>query len=281
VPLWLALRAGLPPLLTHAASLAIADMLLVAFALRRVRGWARTAQPARRPLPALALPAAVGPYALWGLVYFLLIFSDRLIAWTADGGVRFRPGYEAALQIALVPLLLVLPLLEHVLVRFGELLEQAAGEADPRAALAGRRRAVRAQAALVAAGTAAYGLLALAVWIVVERFPGIVPLGAARLASKSGEGTALICALVAYGCFVGALGIASAYQLLQRPWPMVLAGAAAVSVDVAVGLAASRHGGPELASLGLLSGAIVFLAGIVTRWARDRRRLDYLWFASG
>jgi hypothetical protein len=61
---------------------------------------------------------------------------------------------------------------------------------------------------------------------------------------------------------------------------MVAAGSFAVVADVVVGLIARAHAGPEMASLGLLAGGLVFMAGMVILWGRDRRRVDYLWFAA-
>jgi hypothetical protein len=280
VPVWYGLRIGLSPLPVHAAGLVAADVLLVAAALVCFRRGARTGASARRPLPRAALPGAVGGYAAWGLVYFLLIFLDRLVAWTGDGRIAFQPGYEAALQVALIPLLLVLPALEYVLARFGQLLRIATRRVDLDAASVGRRHAIRTMSRLVAGCLGAYALLGVGAWFGVHRLGDVLPLHVSQLITQPGTERAFVIALIAYGAFVVALGISSAYQLFARPWPMVAAGSLAVVADVVVGLIARSHGGPEMASLGLLAGGLVFMAGMAIVWGRHRRRVDYLWFAA-
>jgi hypothetical protein len=275
------LGAGLDPLGVHAAGLALADVLLVASLVLILRRTTALAPPARRPLPRAVLPLVIGGYAAWGLVYFALIFADRLVSWLGGSPVAFHPAYEAALQIALVPLVLSLPALEHVLVRFGELLEAASRDRDPDDEAAARRRALRTMALQVAAVTALYVGLAGTLWVLVSRRPDALPLGAGHVVSHGPAHVALGIAMVAYGCFVVALGIGSAYQLLQRPWPLVAVGLAAVVADVAVGLAARLGAAPEDAVFGLLAGGIVFMLGIALVWRLQRRRLDHLWFAAG
>ncbi|MDX6377938.1 MAG: hypothetical protein QOE98_2241, partial [Gaiellaceae bacterium] len=280
IPVWYGLRLGVSPLPVHAAGLAAADVLLIVAALVCFRREARGGAPARRPLPRAAIPGAIGGYAAWGLVYFLLIFMDRLVAWTGDGRIAFQPGYEAALQVALVPLLLVLPALEYVLARFGQLLRIATRRVDVDAASMGRRNAIRTMTRLVAGCLGAYALLGVGVWLVVHRLGHLLPLHVSQLITEPDTDRAFVIALVAYGAFVVALGISSAYQLLARPWPMVAAGSIAVVADAVVGLVARAHAGPEMASLGLLTGGIVFMAGMAIAWRRHRRRVDYLWFAA-
>lgn len=282
IPVWAGLRLGLPALAVHVAGLAAANALLVGGAVvllrRRARGW----PAARRPLPRAVLPLAVAGHAAWGLVYFALIFSDRVVAWLEPGGtVAWRPSYEAALQLALVPLVLTLPLLEHVLVRLSEALREAERRSSPDDLPAALRAAERGFARSVLGAGAAYAAMATAVWVLVDRAGASLPLGVGRLVAGGGGRMALVAALVAYGLFVLALGVCAAFQLLGRPWPMVAAGAPAVAVDLAVGLAARAHGPPEAAALGLVAGGAVFAAIALAMWLRTRRRLDYWWYASG
>jgi hypothetical protein len=274
------LRAGLPPLVVHGVGLALADGLLAVTVVTVLRRRSRLAAPARRALPRTVLPLAVGGYAAWGLVYFALIFADRLIAWLGDRPIAFYPAYEAALQIALVPLVLTLPALEHVLVRFGELLEAASKRRDPAAAAADRRRAARTMSRHVLAVGVIYAALAGGLWVAVGRWPGWLPLGAGQLVADGRPHAALGLALAGYGCFVIALGVGSAYQLLARPWPLVIAAAVAVAGDLAIGLLARVGAAPENAAYGLLTGGLMFMVGISLIWWRQRRRLDYLWFSA-
>ncbi len=274
------LRAGLSPLLVHAGGLFAADCVLVGVVVIVLRRRTRNASPARRALPLALLPLSVGGYAAWGLVYFALIFTDRLVAWLGGDPVAFHPAYEAALQIALVPLVLALPALEHVLVRFGELLEAASRRRDPDEAREERHRAARVMSRYVFGVAVIYAVIALGLWLTVARWPGWLPLGAGHLVEDGRAHDALGIALIAYGCFVVALGVGSAYQLLARPWPLVAVGVVAVACDLVVGIAARSGSAPENAAFGLLAGGVVFAVGMCAVWRHQRRRLDYLWFSA-
>lgn len=281
IPVWMGLRAGLPPLAVHAAGLAGASLLLVAGAWVVLRCASRGAPPARRPLPRAVLPIAVAGYAVYGLVYFSLIFADRIVAWAGPHGLAWRPEYEAALQVALVPLLLTLPLLEHLLERLGQALRRGERAVAPGGAAAVHRAAEGVFLRLLGLALAAYAAMALVGWAAVARWGGLLPFGVGRLIG-AGEGRAvLLTALVAYGFFVLALGIGAAFQLLGRPWPMAAAGALALVVDVAVGVGARLHGPPGAASLGLLAGGVAFALAMAGFWLATRRRLGYWWYAAG
>lgn len=280
VGLWAALRAGAPPVAAHVAGLAAADVLLLGagwwLMRRRARGWPQ----ARPPLPRALMPRAIGGYAAWGLVYFGLIFGDRLVAWWAGGGMQWRPAYEAALQIALVPMLLTLPILEHIVVRLGEDLKAAERSAAPARRGDALRRVESAFLGAVATAVAVYAGLAVAVWLTVEHAGDRLPLDVGRLVGHGEGRLVLLVALVADGVVIAALGLGSAYQLLGRPWPMVAAGAPAVVADIAVAALARHAGAPEHAVFGLLAGGVCFAAGMAVAWRGTRRRLGYWWYAA-
>jgi FtsH-binding integral membrane protein len=198
------------------------------------------------------------------------------VAWAGPDGAAFRPAYEAALQLALVPLLLVQPALEIILVRLSRDLQDAQ-DAQPADLEAANRRVTRRFLRRVAAVTAAYCALAAGVWLVAAEWGPSLPLGLGELVQEPEGRLALWAALVGYGCLVAALGLCAAFQLLSRPGPMVVAGALAVAVNLTVGLVGRAVGPPGAAALGLLAGCAAFLLGMLVAWARARRRLDHLW----
>jgi hypothetical protein len=167
-------------------------------------------------------------------------------------------------------------LLEIILVRLsGDLL--GAQDARPGDLAAANRRVTRRFLWRVAGVTAAYCVLAVAVWLLAVEAGPSLPLGLGELVQGSEGRLALWAALLAYGCLTAALGLCAAFQLLSRPGPMVAAGAFAVAVNLAVGLVGRSVGPPGAAALGLLAGSAAFLAGMAVAWSAARRRLDHLW----
>lgn len=82
---------------------------------------------AKLPRPSLLL-ASVAPYFIFGVLYFALIFADRLMAWTGHMAFRetfvwFRADYEVGENWALLGLLPALGILEYTLYRFSHLVK--------------------------------------------------------------------------------------------------------------------------------------------------------------
>src|SRR5581483_4384040 len=99
----------------------IASTIILLFRHYRTRD-TRIPLLAKLPRPSLLL-ASIAPFFLFGVLYFLLIFTDRLMAWTANMPFRetfvwLRDDYEVGENWALLGLNPALGVLEYTLYRF-------------------------------------------------------------------------------------------------------------------------------------------------------------------
>ncbi len=230
----------------------------------RLQRWAsQTPAPLRR-VPLLRpgpLLARTWPVLLYGLLYYALLFTDRIVAWTAGPlrggrGIAFRGDYEAGLDWALLVLLLSTSVFEQTIRSFGERLLPVAA-ATPAGDDAGFARAFRKlylqQAALLfVAGVASlalvYGALAF-----TARLQGAQAVFAHPVVQR-----VFLFGGIGYLFFAAGLFYAIFLQSLSRQAMVVRWLLAGLCIDAAVGLAASRLFGYEWAVLGLIAGAAYF-----------------------
>lgn len=98
-------------------AISIIGALLVTYFFRRAV--ARGERGINPSLPKTTVTVySVAPYFLYGFLYYLLLFMDRLMAWTATGqsllplAIWFRGDYEVALDFALIMLVVPMGLME-------------------------------------------------------------------------------------------------------------------------------------------------------------------------
>ncbi len=108
-------------ILSAAAFALISSAVLLAFLHNRSKD-PRLPISTRLPRFTLLL-SSVAPYFLFGLLYFVLIFGDRIIAWTGRTDFRqtfiwFQTDYEVGINWALLGLLPALGALEYIIYRF-------------------------------------------------------------------------------------------------------------------------------------------------------------------
>lgn len=235
----------------------------------------------RPPLPVLGL--LVLPYALYGLAYFGLLFSDRLAAWSA--GARglpftFRAPYEAGLDWALIGVSPALAFLEVTIYLFARRLDSISnrygiGDAHAynRAVLRFRNRQIGYVCLLLVSGaSASTGLLFL-----------LAHTHATKVSSLFDHHITLwvyTVGLCGYALLV--LGLFNCVFLfsLGRPWDVLRALIPGVVVAIVVSLVLSRVVVYWAAAGGLVAGTLVFatLAAAVT--GRILRSTDYRYFAA-
>ncbi|MBA3718115.1 MAG: hypothetical protein H0W87_07820 [Actinobacteria bacterium] len=241
--------------------------------------------PAPTELPRLAYLGYLGaPFFTYGILYFGLLFADRLVAWTTGHNplpVWFRPAYEVGLDWALVALVLGIALLEYTVNAFSGHVLRVQQEVDGARIREHNRRFVRfycfqlgVLALLAAAGIA----------LVYE---GGVSLRHVSFLHKVGE---FFADSATRGVFVaGAIGYAliawgllnSLFLLsLSRPKLVLRAIFPAVLGSLAVGIPLSRTYPYWYAAAGLAAGGLVFAA--VSGWyvVRTLSRADYFYFAA-
>jgi len=280
VPLWLALRAGATPLPAHLIALAAADALLIGATWWALVQLPSRSVPARDPLPASLMALSVGGFAAWGAVYYLLLFGDRLVAWVTPSGAHFAPGYEAALELALVPLVFAMPILEFTLIRVAEQIEQLqdGGGLEDVGQLGIRIQHVLART--VSAALALYAALACLVLLVARETDRIMPDNAGAAVQHGAGWTALVTALAAYAFLILGIGIGTVYQLVSRPWMLVRAGAVGVVVNLTVGALARHAIGPQAAAYGLAAGTAAFAMVMLITWRTTRSKIAQWWAAT-
>jgi len=280
VPLWLALRAGATPLPAHLIALTAADALLIAATWWSLVQLPSRSVPARDPLPASLMALSVGGFAAWGAVYYLLLFGDRLVAWVTPSGAHFSPGYETALELALIPLVFAMPILEFTLLRTAEQVEELQdGAGLEHLELLGiciQHVLVRT----VGAALALYAGLSCVVLVFARETDRLLPDNAGAAVQHGAGWTALVTALAAYGFLILGIGIGTVYQLVSRPWMLVRAGAIGVVVNLTVG-AFARHGaGPQAAAFGLVAGTAAFALVMLVTWWTTRAKIAQWWAAT-
>jgi hypothetical protein len=230
----------------------------------RLRRWAKQTPPALHRVPLLkprVLLARTWPVLLYGLLYYALLFTDRIVAWTASprpGGraIAFRGDYEAGLDWALLLLLLSTSVFEQTIRSFGERLLPVAAATrasdDTSFARAFRKLYLQQAALLFVAGVVSlvlvYGALAF-----TARLQG----GEAVFAHPVVQRVFLFGGL-GYLFFAAGLFYAIFLQSLSRQALVVRWLLAGLCIDAAVGLVASRLFGYEWAVLGLIAGAAYF-----------------------
>jgi len=280
VPLWLALRAGATPLPAHLIALTVADALLMGATWWSLARLPARSIPARNPLPAPLMALSVGGFAAWGAIYYLLLFGDRLVAWVTPSGAQFAPGYETALELALIPLVFAMPILEFTLIRVAEHIEElehGEGMGDV------EQLGLRIQNVLVrtvGAALALYAGLACLVLALARATDRLLPDHAGAAVQHGAGWMALVTAIAAYGFVILGLGVGTVFQLVARPWMLVRAGAVGVAVNLIVG-AIARHGsGPQAAAFGLVAGTAAFALMMLLTWRAGRPKIAQWWAAT-
>jgi hypothetical protein len=243
-------------------------LLLAAAALRTAQAHQRRPRELEgvRLLPFPALLAGLWPLLAYGLLYFLLIFADRIVAWTAGPlpagrSLVFRGDYEAGLDCALLTLFACTTASEIALQRFAtQLMPLTSRTPGGNWAALGRTlvaQHIRQALLLLAVGafTAALGAALLRIGGAVEAFAGPV----VRSVYLTGSAAYVLLAL--------GLLCSAALQMLACQARVLPGLGLALLIDVVVGGVATRALGYPWATLGLLAGAAAFaLYAAVQLW---------------
>lgn len=267
---------GYPLVLTQIAGLLVAIATAAGLSywfFRKCVGEAKVVYPRLSWARAAYL---AGPYFAYGGLYYLFLFIDRLLAWTADTGTMqlplwFRGDYEVPLDIALVGFVLQVGCVHPSLLKFQDQLTELrtqfmVSQAAAFNAAVGREYVRRSSIVLA--------------WGIVAAIP--VYLSAWRLGSLQTGTTNIIviCALTGYLFLVFGLWNASLLFSLSLPRTVLEAIGAAAIANVGVGYILSRVFSYECAIGGFVIGSFIF-ALTSTRGLRDRmQRLDYYHLAA-
>lgn len=241
-------------------------------------------QPATTELPRLVmLLSSVRTYLLYGTMYFLLLFADRMLSWTGRMDFRqtfvwFRADYEAGLNWALLGMLPAFTILELVLQRFGAAMkpQQLRYHLTARDTFSAfflrfylRQVLLYVAVAIIGILAAYYGLLAL-----VPSVPELAVLGtdATRFTFYFG--------VFGYLAIGFSLLNLSVFFWLNRPKLAMISLTPAIIANVAVGYLLSRMFSYHLASIGLALGGLIFAAVSTVLCLRVMSNLDYYYYSA-
>jgi hypothetical protein len=271
------LRRALQVPLVGAQITGIAVATTFAFAASFVLLRARCREDGGRPRsvsPALDL-YLTWPHFLFGTLYFLLIFADRLLAWTAPdiaaaSPVQFRGDYETAVDIALIAFVLQVGGVRASTFTFF----RNVARAQKRHAIGARAEFLRDMSRAYVRSTARFVLLGAAV-------SACLYLTASRLSASVHAGSCtLLWALLGGSLMVIGLWNTSLLFRLSLPVDVVVAIAPAVAVDLLIGYLVSRLGSYHYATAGFGAGAFYFAALTTRSLLRRLQSLDYYYLAS-
>jgi hypothetical protein len=204
------------------------------------------------------------PYFLYGILYFTLIFTDRLLAWSVPSEfhpfpIWFLGDYELGLDWALWTLVLPMGLVEvyiHVMFyRLGR--RQKVFSIDNVSRFTGH---FRRDHYIFSALICVLGLCGIAIIAAVMTY--LNALGIVPQHPLHNPVTKLVFFIAAPAYILVTVGLQGCLILFSfnHPWPAVQSVTRAVVVNLTVGFLASRYLGSEWAVLGLFCGTAVFAA---------------------
>ena len=275
---------GWSPIAANAAGLATAAAISFAAGLRALGPRGRPINPPRLTI----LVYSTSRYFLYGLLYNLFVFLDRVLAWTARTGREDFPPYsfwlsaryELGMDLALVVVILLAGVVEASIQTFSNSLVpvQKSLQSTERKQFAdwfrrfyARRVAILAACAVVAVAAAR------ALFGVVARIPNRQIQWSIHTMTAT---TAFWAGAAGYALLMLALQNLLLLLTLSRVEVAARAVAIALAVNAVAGFVASRAFHYSYASFGLVAGAAALFA---ITW-RDIRRagedLDYHYFAA-
>jgi hypothetical protein len=216
------------------------------------------------------------PYFAYGALYYLFLFADRLIAWTAHTNaaalpLQFRGDYETALDLAMAAFVLQMGWVHASLAGFHRTVAQVQSQL-PAGHYEQFNRALSEfywwrLARVAAFGFASSGL----VFFVVSRF-GLLPF--------ANMTPVLLIALVAYPMVVAGLWNTSLLFALNQPLMVLAPVSLGAAASLACGYLLSRMGAYDAAVIGFLIGAFMFSALSCVPVLQSFRKLDGHYYAS-
>lgn len=270
----------------HAVGLAVAIGVAFGWAYRSL-GRDATREAGDGPDPPLPRASTVVhttlPYVAYGVLYFAVLFADRVVSWSAAGAdplpypIWFRTAYELGMDWALGVIFMMLAALPFAVRRLSGQIHELGAVRDPAAAAAVMsRQYLRHLGVLLLVGVLAVaGIWAGGLWL-GEHGPELLhPIFAPGT-------TRYVFAVAAVGYFCFSIGLLNGLIFLAqgRTSHVLRPLAWALVIDLAVGLIVTRAFGYEHAGWGLAAGAAVF-AVVTTRWALAMlREADYAAYAA-
>ncbi|HET7566785.1 MAG TPA: hypothetical protein VFJ91_02255 [Gaiellaceae bacterium] len=245
------------------------------------------AERRQEPLPsARQLAVEVRPYFAYGVLYFAIVFLDRIVGWTkaAPHGyvLFFRGPYELGLDWALLTLLLTVALLDYTITAFAD----ALGPTQRRFAARDLHLHNRAFQYFYLRQLVLLGVLAV-LSAAGMYFGGLWLRDAAGSFQEVRDFFAdsttyhvFLWGALGYGLLVWGLLNAVFFFFVSRPAYALRPLAWALLAGVVAGAAASRTGPYWQSVVGLAAGGFVFAAGTTAYAIRLLDEIDFYYYAS-
>jgi hypothetical protein len=218
----------------------------------------------------------VWPFVLYGLLYYSLLFGDRLAAWTADTyvaplPVQFRGDYETAVNIGLFVFVLLAGWIHCATAAFYSVIARSQ-----------RIHRVSETAEFRGEVFGFYKRFALAVAVFGTGASLATFWGAYAAGLLAGSRTISIAVWSLAGYVLLMVGLWNVNLLfgLSSPGAAVRSATLACLANLAIGYIFSRVGGYEHAVFGFLGGGVAFATLSTMDVMRAFRELDYRYFAA-
>jgi hypothetical protein len=276
--------------IAHWSGMSFALILMMFYTMLTFRRTAESTVPelksGRLPKPSVRA-YLVAPYFVYGFFYFLNIFIDRFVSWSAPGSepppymIWFRTSYELGMDWALISLVFTLALLEYIIHEFSHFqipAQRAVKCLQVEDYIRFFRRFYNKFLFLVAA---------IAVIDIVATYLGVVYFRQFNDIKEvreffSSPTTYFVFYAASVGYLLLAIGLYNSlfFFTLSRPEFVLRSIIPATAVNLLVALIASRCIHYEYGVLGLVAGGATF-ALLSTRFARGFfRDLDYYYYAA-
>ncbi len=267
---------GLDLMLSQMISIVLAAVFGIAISMFTLKRWRRDSTGEALREPAGRTIYYLWPYFVYGCLYYLFLFADRLLAWTARTEVsgqlfQFRGSYEAAQDVALFAFIFQVGWVHSATVQFFKKLQACQAELST-------ERIEEFNCRL----TKFYGRMFLWFGPLAATTTGAVYLGARNFGFVSDplQWKVMVWSLAGYMLLVLSLRNASLLFALSRPLYVLRAIGFACVANIGVGYILSRFVSYDLAVIGFATGAGVFAAVSTWHSLQVLRRLDYNYFAS-
>jgi hypothetical protein len=240
--------------------------------------YARREAPANvRPPRFWALAFEGVPYLVYGTMYFVFLFGDRLMAWFAPGlgplAVNYNSSYQIGADLALLLLVPITAVKFPLMVRLAEYLE-ASSRIAPAVQPSGFVAAVvRFHDALLLRVVAAAVVFASLAFMFAD---GIVRFAGGDAQSVAVYRSALV-GVVLFSVFLANAVFSMAFRRVRAMAALLVA---AAILNYGLGLLLSQTSGPAGIVLGFLVSA-TFLAGASSLYiVRMRQSADFVYFSA-
>jgi hypothetical protein len=276
--------------IAHWSGMSFALILIMLYTMIVFRRTAESTIPdlksGRLPKPSVRA-YLIAPYFVYGVFYFLNIFIDRFVSWSAPSPEPppyifwFRTSYELGMDWALISLVFTLALLEYIINEFShfQIPAQRAVKCLEVEDYIGFFRKFYKKFLILVAAIAVIDILATYAGVMYFRQFNEIKEVREFFSSPT---TYLVFYAASVGYLFIAIGLYNSlfFFTLSRPEFVLRSIIPATAVNLVVALVASRCIHYEYGVLGLVAGGATF-ALLSTRFARDFfRNLDYYYYAA-